>query len=234
MAEGKGRDEPRIEVRRNGPYRVYGKVPLAKEIIIRNEENIPVRWKKGKVYQLHDEYSLCRCGKSNEKPFCDDTHKKVKFDGTETASLTLHQDQAKLIKGARIDLKDARDYCAGLQFCHRAGGIWDLVEKGEDPESVRTAIAIAGDCASGRLVVCEKDSGRSAEPELKKEIGVVEDPGRGISGPLWIKGEIPIISAGGVQYEKRNRITLCRCGASENKPFCDGTHISIRFKDKSE
>ncbi len=225
---------PRIEVKWNGPYLVFGKVPLAKEIIIRNEENIPIGWKKGKRFLIQDDYALCRCGKSGDKPFCDGTHQKIKFDGTETASMKPHRDQAQVIKGKELDMKDARGFCAGLQFCHRAGGIWDLVQNAEDPEDIETALEIAGDCASGRLVICEKDSGKGMEPRLEKEIGVVEDPGRGISGPLWVKGEIPVVSANGVEYERRNRITLCRCGRSENKPFCDGSHISIRFRDKSK
>jgi CDGSH-type Zn-finger protein len=225
---------PMIEVKKNGPYLVSGRVPLAKEIIIRNEENIPVGWRKGKEFLIQDDYALCRCGKSDDKPFCDGNHLKIRFDGTETASMKLHHDQAEAIKGAELDMRDARVYCAGLQFCHRAGGIWDLVQKAENPEDVRAAIEIAGDCASGRLVVCEKESSGSIEPGLEKEIGVIEDPGRGISGPLWVKGGIPVVSANGVEYERRNRITLCRCGKSENKPFCDGTHISIRFRDKSK
>ena len=39
------------------------------------------------------------------------------------------------------------------------------------------------------------------------------------------EGRIPIQSADGTEYEVRNRATLCRCGRSHNKPFCDGTHL---------
>jgi CDGSH-type Zn-finger protein len=39
--------------------------------------------------------------------------------------------------------------------------------------------------------------------------------------------------ADGFRYEVRNRMTLCRCGASRNKPFCDATHTSIRFTDEA-
>ena len=43
-----------------------------------------------------------------------------------------------------------------------------------------------------------------------------------------------MISADETHYEVRNRVSLCRCGHSENKPFCDGTHISEGFKDGDE
>ncbi|HET8688843.1 MAG TPA: CDGSH iron-sulfur domain-containing protein [Methanosarcina sp.] len=42
-----------------------------------------------------------------------------------------------------------------------------------------------------------------------------------------MRGGIPIESADGKQYEIRNRVTLCRCGKSRNKPFCDGSHVEI-------
>lgn len=57
------------------------------------------------------------------------------------------------------------------------------------------------------------------------------DPAAGVSGPLWVRGGIPIMSADGVQYETRNRAILCRCGAWQNKPFCDGSHAAIGFDD---
>jgi CDGSH-type Zn-finger protein len=60
---------------------------------------------------------------------------------------------------------------------------------------------------------------------------VVEDPALGCSGPLWVRGGITVESEDGARYEKRNRVTLCRCGASSNKPFCNGSHASIKFDD---
>ena len=69
------------------------------------------------------------------------------------------------------------------------------------------------------------------EPELAASIGLVQDPARGVSGPLWVRGGIPVVAADGTAYEVRNRVALCRCGASGNKPFCDGSHASIKFRD---
>jgi hypothetical protein len=55
---------------------------------------------------------------------------------------------------------------------------------------------------------------------------------KGLSGPLWVHGGIGVIGADGFAYEVRNRVALCRCGASRNKPFCDGSHVSTGFNDK--
>jgi CDGSH-type Zn-finger protein len=50
-------------------------------------------------------------------------------------------------------------------------------------------------------------------------------------GPLLVRGGIPVESEDGRPYEVRNRVTLCRCGHSRNKPFCDGTHDQIGFRE---
>ena len=50
-------------------------------------------------------------------------------------------------------------------------------------------------------------------------------PAAGEHGPLWVRGGIPVMSADGKPYAIRNRVTLCRCGKSGNKPFCDGSRI---------
>lgn len=51
------------------------------------------------------------------------------------------------------------------------------------------------------------------------------------NGPLRVEGEIELIDTDGSVIEiKRERVSLCRCGASTEKPFCDGTHSKIGFK----
>jgi hypothetical protein len=52
------------------------------------------------------------------------------------------------------------------------------------------------------------------------------------SGPLWVRGGIAPIGSDGQAYEIRHRITLCRCGKSENKPFCNGARAADpKFRD---
>jgi hypothetical protein len=91
-------------------------------------------------------------------------------------------------------------------------------------EAKRIAIEEARDCPSGRLVVWDKKTDKPVEPEFERSVGLVEDPQVGVSGPIWVRGGIPAESADGKTYEIRNRVTLCRCGKSSNKPFCDSSH----------
>jgi CDGSH-type Zn-finger protein len=67
--------------------------------------------------------------------------------------------------------------------------------------------------------------------EYEPSIAVVQDPAEKASGPLAVRGGIQVVATDGFAYERRNRQTLCRCGQSSNKPFCDGTHAAIGFDD---
>jgi CDGSH-type Zn-finger protein len=188
-------------------------------------------WTQGKTFKTESEYHLCRCGQSQSKPFCDGTHAKVKFDGKETASRKPYAEQAEVIDGPTMELRDAEVLCAFARFCDPAGKIWGLIEQTDDPKARDLVIREASHCPGGRLVVRDKKTGKTVEPELPPSIGLVEDPALGCSGPLWVRGGIPVSSEGGKPHELRNRVTLCRCGASSNKPFCDGSHASLKWKD---
>jgi CDGSH-type Zn-finger protein len=212
-------------------------VPLSRQIIEPNEQGESWEWREVDRYEVEEGYRLCRCGGSATKPFCDDTHERNGFDGTETASRAPYLDQAGTLTGPDLVLTDAPRLCALARFCGARGQIWNLVE-----ESGATAKALAereaGNCPSGRLVTWSglpaMGGAPSAEPDFEPSIVVVEDPQLGVSGPLWVRGGIPLFSADGTPYEVRNRVTLCRCGASRNKPLCDGSHARIRFRDAQE
>lgn len=214
----------KIKVTKNGPYLVTGAVPLAVQGVLVDAEGNPQEWQEGKKYLVDDCYALCRCGKSSNKPFCDGTHELIPFDGAETAGNVPFVDQAYLYDGSHLTLLDAEKYCSRARFCHRAGGTWQLTIKSRRPEARQEAIKQACHCPSGRLVAVDKED-KVIEAELAKSIGVVEDTPAGCDGPLWVRGGIPIVSETGETYELRNRVTLCRCGRSSNKPFCDGSHL---------
>ncbi len=219
-----GKINQRIQVLKNGPYLASGNIPLFPMTIKCDCKGIPSEWEKGDPLQTQPNYILCRCGQSKNKPFCDSTHIKIAFDGTEASDNTPFMEMAKNIEGPKLKLLDAEILCASARFCHRGGDIWDVIPKSDEPSWKKNAVENACDCPSGRLVVVDKESGKTVEPQLQPEIGCVKDPSIGVDGPLWIRGGIPVYSAKGELYEIRNRVTLCRCGKSTNKPFCDSSH----------
>ena len=224
---GKKVEEKRkqIKVTTDGPYIVSGGIPLFDITIQCDRKGIPAKWVIGKTFSTTQTYSLCRCGQSQNKPFCDSTHIKVDFDGTETSDNQPFDEMCKTIEGPSLRLKDTEILCASARFCHRGGDIWDQIPQSNNPQVKNNCINNSFDCPSGRLVVVDKESGRTLEPTLEKSIAVINDPGVVDDvAPLWVRGEIPIYSAEGELYEVRNRVTLCRCGKSTIKPFCDSAH----------
>lgn len=221
----------KIVITKNGPYQVTGNVPIRLMVIRPNASGESWEWEDGRVLPADSEYNLCRCGQSKTKPFCDGSHARVRFDGQETASRRPFVRQAEVQDGPTLVLQDAESLCAFARFCDPAGKIWALVPQSDDPKARALAIREGMACPSGRLVVHDKASGKAFEPDLPPSIGVVEDPALECSGPLWVRGGIRIESDDGAAYEVRNRVTLCRCGASNNKPFCNGSHANVPFRD---
>lgn len=219
----------KVVVSKGGPYLVSGNLPLAKEIFNADDNGNPGKYEKGESYPQKESCGLCRCGRSGNKPYCDGTHAKVGFDGTETASKKKYLEQAEKISGPDLDLTDAQDFCSVGRFCHK--GTWEHTQMSNNPNSKKIAIDTACKCPSGRLVAWDKKTGKPIELEFDPSISILEDKAAKVSGPIQLKGGVSLESEDGTKYETRNRMTVCRCGQSKNKPFCDGSHIACRFND---
>jgi CDGSH-type Zn-finger protein len=226
----------KIQVTKDGPYIVTGGVPLAKQFIVQDSNGQSASWRQGQgtdAYPAQDTYALCRCGKSENKPFCDGTHSKVGFDGTEKAKTGFPPTHnAVKIPGPGDTLVDQGEgYCAFARFCDPNGRVWNNVKTASTPAQQAAFEAQVGRCPAGRLLAIKNQTGQPVEPKLEQAIGVIEDVG--FSGALWVQGGIPITGENG-DYQVRNRVTLCRCGKSGNKPLCDGSHAADpKFNDKS-
>ena len=224
--------QPTITIKPNGPYLVTGDLPLAIQTIATDSEGDSVAWEEGRTIAHEATFALCRCGKSSKKPFCDGTHAKIGFDGTETAKRVPFTEQADVIgeEGKPLALADAESLCAFARMCDPNGQVWNSVNQTDDPGVRKVFEAQVDRCPGGRLVTVEAATGNLREVAHAPALGLVEDPAKGCSGPIRVHGGIPITGADGQTYEVRNRVTLCRCGESSNKPFCDGTHASFGFQ----
>lgn len=219
----------KIKVKLNGPYKVSGNIPLVHKTQVVSEYGEPLTWKKdGEIEVDPDEYELCRCGRSGIKPFCDGAHRRTGFDGTEVAntSNTTHY-QMTLRSGSRFTVTMDTSLCMMSGFCGmRDTGIADLVENSSDTQARSLAIAMVERCPSGSLTYKIEPDEEEIEPDYPQQIAdtveiTLDGP---IEGPLWVTGWIEIERADGQPFIPRNRVTLCKCGQSHNKPLCDGTH----------
>ena len=214
----------KITVREHGPYVVEGGIPLVRKTPVMSEHGEPLTWKKGAVITNADRYTLCRCGLSKNKPLCDGTHRVEGFDGTETADPASVASRQTDYPGTHIVVKNDTSLCMHAGFCgNRVSNVWQMTQDSEDTQVRAQMIAMIERCPSGALSY--SIDGEVVEPDLPQEIAVTPD------GALWVSGGIPIERADGQPCEVRNRVTLCRCGASNNKPYCDGTHKASGFRE---
>jgi len=220
-------NEQRITVQPNGPYMVYGNVPLVRKSEVISEHGEPLTWKKDEVLRTGESYALCRCGQSTDKPFCDGSHTHVDFDGSEVADTSNISEREATYDGTRIFVKDDRSVCIHAGFCgDRISNVWKMTQDTDDTQVRARVMSMIERCPSGALSYSLERDGENLEPDLPVEIAVTPD------GALWVSGGIRVERADGQPFEVRNRVTLCRCGGSGNKPLCDGAHKENGFSEQ--
>ena len=208
-----GTNEQRISVLNGGPYRVEGGVPVLDH--------------EGARIEAPPAYSLCRCGGSQNKPFCDGTHKSNNFNGQEFASKDTAADRAESLVGEGIAIQDDRSRCAHAGVCtDNLSKVFKLgVEPWIDPNGAEAdeIARVVSRCPSGALSYSLPGSTQSVEHPDGPSITVAKD------APYAVRG-VQVVAGDGEAYDARERQTLCRCGGSRQKPFCDGAHWYMWFK----
>jgi CDGSH-type Zn-finger protein len=167
------------------------------------------------------EYALCRCGASGNKPFCDGSHKRIGFASVKLAERTA--DRRDDYAGAHITIHDNRGRCAHAGVCtDRLPSVWRMEqEPWIDPDGApaNEVAAVVRACPSGALAYSAyaQDEHEGAPPGAS--IRVTPNGPYVVAGAFELAGE-----------PAATRRTLCRCGASRNKPLCDGSHWTIEFQ----
>lgn len=224
-----------ITVTDKGPYLVYGRPPLAMQYIMPNAVGDSWFFQEGRKFSTEAEpTALCRCGASHNKPYCDGAHVGAQWNPQLTASDERLFDQVEITEGPSLTVTDNPKYCVFARFCHPYGGVWRLTETSKDPQSRKIAVREASLCPSERLTAWDNRTGKPYEFHFEPSMGLIQDPVLAVSGGLWVRGGIAVKREDGTVYEVRNRVVLCRCGQSRNKPYCDGTHASAKWNDDLE
>lgn len=224
-----------ITVTEQGPYLVYGRPPLAAQFIMPDRNDESWYFRQGRSFSTDEQpTALCRCGASHRKPYCDGTHAHADWDPALTSPREPLLDEAELIEGGTVSMTDNPKYCVFARFCHPRGDAWTLTEHSELDEARTLAIREASMCPSGRLMAWDNLTRKPYEFRFEPSLGLIEDPAIGASGGLWVRGGIRVRREDGESYEVRNRVVLCRCGQSGNKPYCDGTHAAVKWRDGLE
>ncbi len=228
-------DSIRVVVTESGPILLYGAPYVAQQFIEPDKMGESWTYREGERYATQGDgevpTALCRCGASKSKPYCDGTHESIEWDSELSSPMDRLLDGAGYVEGDELLLSDSERYCCYARFCHPGGGAWRLTEASADPESRRLAIREASMCPSARLMAWGRGEDTPYEFDFEPSVAILEDPAVECSAGLWLRGGVPVERESGERYELRNRVVLCRCGKSHNKPYCDGTHAAVKWHD---
>ena len=212
--------QPEIKVSQNGPFQVSNVTEFRNWL--------------GEDLAPQPQMLLCRCGQSSTKPYCDHTHSRVGFSGAKDVKRV--PDKRDAYRGQQIEILDNRGICAHSGFCtDRLASVFHV---GQDPfitpsggrldeiiQSVRAcpsgALSYAIDGVEARDQV---NQNRPAAIEVSKD------------GPYRVTGSIRLVDEYGNELPRaegasQEHYSLCRCGQSQNKPFCSGMHWYVKFAD---
>jgi CDGSH-type Zn-finger protein/truncated hemoglobin YjbI len=220
LVSGQSKPEPEIRVSLNGPYFVANLTEFRNWL----GEELPCK----------HEMELCRCGQSSNKPYCDGSHAQANFSGAKDSKRV--SDKRDAYQGQQLEIFDNRGICAHSGFC--TDRLASVFHAGREPfitpsggrldeilQAVRTcpsgALSFGIDGMEARKQV---DQRRTASIEVSKD------------GPYRLSGGIRLVDELGNDVPRadgfsREHFSLCRCGHSQNKPFCSGMHWYVKFAD---
>jgi CDGSH-type Zn-finger protein len=204
---------PAIEPELNGPYLVTNVTTLNNS--------------RGERIDPRPHMVLCRCGGSWNKPFCDGTHARNGFESETLDGRT--PDRRDTYVGADVTIHDNRGICQHAGFC--TDNLASVFKLHQDPwidpngAKAEAIIAQVRQCPSGALSYSVRGT-EHRDLNRSPAIAVSKD------GPYRVTGNVELETEPWGEGASKEHYALCRCGGSKNKPFCDGTHWHIGFKDE--
>lgn len=208
---------PKITPRDDGPL-VVSEPPILRHL-------------GGDEIETKDVAPLCRCGLSSNKPFCDGSHRAAGFS-TAPSDKKLRNSELTYsgeVEGQDVTIAYTPVLCSHAGECSkRASAVFKPSEKPWiQPEEGKLAeiLEVMAACPSGALRV-SVGAGTEAQHLTRGEVVIEVER----HGPYRVQN-VPIeANFNGVGASRANYV-LCRCGLSNNKPFCDGTHYDEKWRD---
>lgn len=203
--------KPKIACLPNGPYYLLN--DSAPRVIPNLQKS------NGEACATITGVALCRCGGSSNKPFCDGTHGKIGFSDANLSDGSLNQ-RINYV-GKQITVHDNREICSHAGYCtDNLKSVFKLHEEPWIDPNGAAAVEIINTvqkCPSGALSysvdnIEHRDQHRATMVTVTK------------NGPYAVTGGIELLGQFFGDVASTEHFTLCRCGASKNKPFCDGSH----------
>ncbi len=164
---------------------------------------------------IENRASLCRCGSSQNAPFCDGSHIEAKFSDENTLP---EQNGIRTWEGKTIKTYFNSNICMHAAVCQPLDELRKKNAENGDQDAANEIAEIVTNCPSGALSFEMIDQVTEVEFDSSNEIEIVE------GGEIRFRCQIECSEIEIQERQPGNRITLCRCGLSKNKPFCDASH----------
>jgi CDGSH-type Zn-finger protein/ferredoxin len=173
--------------------------------------------KDGQPVAGKDPGALCVCGESRNKPYCDGSHNAAGF----SSEREIQEETIQEYQGKEVTITFNRSICSGAGKCVQ--GLGTVFKSGDssnwifpDNDTAENIIAQVKACPSGALS-CQVGDEVTIDERTAQKVTIVKN------GPYHVEG---------IEMETENRPTrgssskfsLCRCGKSRNKPYCDYSH----------
>jgi CDGSH-type Zn-finger protein/truncated hemoglobin YjbI len=211
-----------VRVVSDGPYLVTGAPAMTNWL--------------GESIEPRSVMALCRCGQSAVKPDCDGACVRTGFSGEKAPDRV--PDHRNTYPGVQVTVFDNRGICQHSGYC--TDRLSTVFRQGQEPFVAPSGgrmdeiVRAVRDCPSGALSYAIDDE----EARAQVDHGDQREPAILIShdGPYRISGSIPLLDDAGqdiarAEGSSREHYALCRCGHSQNKPFCSGMHWYVDFHD---
>lgn len=182
----------------------------------------------GEKFDVQPVVALCRCGHSKNKPYCDGSHNDIGFSSEPAPERT--PDELRVFKGKQLDVHYNRLLCSHAGECgKRLKAVFDttrdpwIAPDNATPDQIRDTVKA---CPSGALSWSEPGGTAMHICGDAPEIAIEHN------GPFRVT-RIQLASGVKAEGASEDKYVLCRCGASKNKPFCDGSHSEIGWTEQS-
>jgi len=189
------------------------------------ESDKSIIYKDGVLLETENQVHLCRCGLSNNKPFCDGKHNSVNFSSKREISEEIIQNY----KGKSISIIFNRSICAGAGECVRnlptvfkseSSSEWIYPDNDKNEKIIKTI----KDCPSGALSYSIQGRTDLDDSSVAK-ITIIKN------GPYNVESVHLEHLTAPTNFSTR-KYSLCRCGHSKNKPYCDYSHSDKKWDDE--
>jgi CDGSH-type Zn-finger protein/truncated hemoglobin YjbI len=190
----------------------------------------------GDRIRARPQMALCRCGQSGAKPWCDGSHALADFDDAKDPNRVA--DRRDTYPGLSLTVYDNRGICQHSGYCTDRLQVAFRVDQepfvapsGARMDEIMRAVR---NCPSGALsyAIDNHEARDQVDWHHQRNAAVAVST----DGPYRVTGAIPLIDSSGFPVARNQGVSLehyalCRCGHSQNKPFCSGMHWYIQFRD---